>query len=180
MDASALVQQLCVEIGERDPVDERERESIERFLAEVARLDDPLSEHADPVHITGSAIVVGPRGVVLHKHKINGLWLQPGGHVDPGEAPWDAALRETAEETGLPVRHAPYDGVAPPIVHVDVHPGPRGHTHLDVRYLIESDDADPAPPAGESQEVFWFDWDSAIERADPGLQGALRALRPSL
>ncbi len=66
----------------------------------------------------------------------------------------------------------------PPLVHVDVHAGGRGHTHLDLRYLLAGGESDPAPPPGESQEIGWFDWDEAIERADDGLRGALRALRP--
>ena len=126
--------------------------------------------------MTGSGIVTGPRGVVLLLHKRVGIWLQPGGHIDPGETPWDAALRESTEETGLACRFA--DG-APRLAHVDVHPGPRGHTHLDLRYLIDGGDADPAPPPTESQEVAWFGWDAAIERAgDPRLAVALASLRP--
>jgi ADP-ribose pyrophosphatase YjhB (NUDIX family) len=39
--------------------------------------------------------------VVLHRHRVLGIWVQPGGHIDSGETPWDAAVRETAEETGL-------------------------------------------------------------------------------
>jgi hypothetical protein len=66
----------------------------------------------------------------------------------------------------------------PPLVHVDVHDGGRGHTHLDLRYVLDGGDADPCPPEGESQDVEWFDWDAAIGRADPGLRGALVALRP--
>ena len=160
----------------RTPVDQREAGSIGVCLRELARLERPFDEHADPVHVTGSAIVVGPRGVVLHRHKRLGIWLQPGGHVEPGETPWEAALREAHEETGLDVRHPPE---GPRFVHVDVHPGPRGHTHLDLRYVLEAGDADPAPPPGESQAVFWFSWDDAVRVADPGLVGALRAVRPS-
>jgi 8-oxo-dGTP pyrophosphatase MutT (NUDIX family) len=163
-----------VEARRDHAVDDRERTSIETFLAETARLERPFDEHADTVHVTASAIVVGERGTVLHLHKRLGLWLQPGGHIDPGETPHDAALREAGEETGLPVSHPPG---GPRFVHVDVHPGPKGHTHLDVRYLIYSPDLDPDPGADESPFVRWFDWDEAIGLADGGLRGALVALR---
>jgi hypothetical protein len=45
-----------------------------------------------------------------------------------------------------------------------------------MRYLIDGGTADPAPPEGESQEIDWFEWDAAVERADPGLEGILRHL----
>lgn len=178
--ASVVREEVREAVRARVPVDDRERQSIARFLDEFDRLDHPWDEDAQPVHVTGSAIIVGRRGVILHKHRIIGLWIQPGGHIDPGETPWEAAVREAAEETGLPVRLAPFDGEVPPIAHVDVHPGPRGHTHLDLRYLLESDDVDPAPPEGESPDVYWFDWDDAIDLADLGLRGALIALRDEL
>ena len=167
-------------LTERDPIDDDERSSIERTLAELDRLDDLFDQDADPIHVTGSAIVVGERGVVLLKHKRLGLWLQPGGHVDPGETPWEGALREAREETGLEVSFADVgdDGV-PRLVHVDVHAGGRGHTHLDLRYLVSAGDAEPDPPEGESQEIAWFDWPSAIERAsDDRLTALLRHLAP--
>jgi 8-oxo-dGTP pyrophosphatase MutT (NUDIX family) len=161
------------------PSDHAERQSMEIVLTELERLADPFSEHADPVHLTGSAIVVGQSGVILLKHKRLGLWLQPGGHIEPGETPWAAAWRESAEETGLPL--VPYHS-EPELVHVDVHPGGRGHTHLDLRYVArvevaDGGDPDPQPPAGESQEVRWFTWPAAVERAsDDRLKGLLARL----
>ena len=38
---------------------------------------------------------------------------------------------------------------------------PRGHTHLDLRYLLHGDDTDPSPPPDESQEVAWYSWADA-------------------
>ena len=167
---------LARAVAARTPVDEREQQSIERFATELARLDRPYDEHADAVHVTGSAIITGPRGVVLHLHKRMNLWLQPGGHVDDGEDPAGAALREATEETGLDLVHVEEP---PTICHVDAHDGPKGHFHLDVRYLLgATDDADPTPPPEESQDCRWFGWDEAIAVADPGLSGALKALRP--
>jgi 8-oxo-dGTP pyrophosphatase MutT (NUDIX family) len=157
----------------RRPVDPREADSIERFLAEIERLPDPFSEHADPVHVAVSAVILGPRGVVLHRHKILGTWVAPGGHIDAGEAPWDAALREATEETGLAVDHT---GGVPRLIHVDVHQGPRDHTHLDLRYLLDGGVADPQPPPGESPDVGWFSWNEALAITEPCMKGILRSL----
>jgi 8-oxo-dGTP pyrophosphatase MutT (NUDIX family) len=168
-----IVALLRREIAAMAPVDDRHTVSIERFIAELDRLPRPLDETADPVHVTSSAIVVGERGTVLHRHKRLGLWLQPGGHIEPGETPWDAAVRETAEETGLDAAHP---AAGPRLLHVDVHDGGRGHTHLDLRYLLHAGPHDPAPPDGESPQVRWFAWDEAVAIADPGLAGALRSL----
>ncbi len=169
-----VVALLRVLIEQQRPVDERHAASIATFLAALDRLPDPLNAAADPTHVTASAIVVGHRGTVLHLHKRLGMWLQPGGHIDPGEHPEDAVLREVLEETGLRVRHPPS---GPRLVHVDVHPAGE-HVHLDLRYLVAGDDADPVPAAGESPEARWFDWREALAVADVALVGALRAVAP--
>ena len=156
------------------PVDERESLSIAIVLAELERLDRPLDGDADLTHVTASAIVVGSRGTVLHRHRRLHRWLQPGGHIEPGETPADAAVRESVEETGLAVAHPP-GGPMP--IHVDVHRSARDHVHLDLRYLVHSPDADPAPGPGESQDVAWFTWDEAEAIADDALGGALITAR---
>jgi 8-oxo-dGTP pyrophosphatase MutT (NUDIX family) len=155
------------------PVDRREACSLARIAHELERLRAPFDEHADPTHVTSSAIVTSARGVLLHRHKRLGLWLQPGGHVDTGEEPAAAAVREVREETGLWARH---DRQPPAIAHVDVHSGGRGHIHLDLRYQLHGPEEDPCPPDGESPDVAWFSWPDAIALADPGLRGFLKAL----
>ena len=65
------------------------------------------------------------------------------------------------------------------LFHVDVHAGPNAHTHYDLRYVLVAEPKDPEPPAGESQDVFWFDFASAIERAEPALAPALAKLAES-
>jgi 8-oxo-dGTP pyrophosphatase MutT (NUDIX family) len=161
------------------PVDDRERESMRLFDKLIAGLERPFDEDGGPVHVTASAIVVSDAGdkVALHLHKRLGMWLQPGGHIEPGESPHEAALREAGEEIGVPVRHHAEGGV---FLHVDVHPGPKGHTHLDLRYLVRAPEVTPQPGAGESREVAWFDWRGAAELADPGLAGALVAAKALL
>lgn len=169
---AALVAALCAHFRAAVPVDDRERASIDEFLTVVPQLTAAFSEHSDIRHVTASALVVGRRGVVLHLHKRLGIWLQPGGHIDDGEEPAAAAVRESQEELGLAVAHPP-DG--PCLIHLDVHPGPRGHRHYDIRYLLLAGDDDPHPPPGESQEARWFSADEALVMADPGLHGGLTA-----
>jgi 8-oxo-dGTP pyrophosphatase MutT (NUDIX family) len=174
---SALLATVVASLANRRPVDGREERSRERMLVALGRLPHPFDQHADPTHVTGSAIVLGPKGVLLHRHKRLALWLQPGGHLEPGESPWDAARREAQEETGLDLCLLPPAGAGPvpALAHVDVHEGGRGHTHLDLRYQMRvAGDDDPRPPPGESQDVRWFDWREAIDIADPGLSGFLR------
>jgi 8-oxo-dGTP pyrophosphatase MutT (NUDIX family) len=166
-----LVQRVAAEVGRIVPIDAREQTSMVRLL-EGLSLPRPFSEGADPTHVTASAIVVGPEGVLLHLHKKLHLWLQPGGHIEEGETPWDAARREVWEETGL--RASPADGELVPF-HVDVHPA-GAHVHLDLRYLLSASGT-PAPPPDESQAVRWFAWDEAMAIADGGLIGALRRAR---
>jgi 8-oxo-dGTP pyrophosphatase MutT (NUDIX family) len=161
-------------VSDHAPVDARERQARTRFLDDLAHLAHPFDEAADPVHVTGSAVVVGRRGTVLHLHKRLHRWMQPGGHIDPGESPWDAARRESEEETGLAATHP---DAGPRLLHVDVHEAAEGHTHLDMRYLLLAPDEDPSPPPGESPEARWYTWDEALTVADAALYGALEVAR---
>ena len=157
----------------RDPAEQR---SLMRTHRLVRWLPAPLDEAADPTHVTGSAIVLDQAGrVLLHRHKRLGRWLQPGGHLDPGELPWDAAVRETREETGLQAVH-PSGG--PQLIHVDVHEGPRGHVHLDLRYLLYGDGA--APLTAEPGAAPGVDWWSTAEVRDLADRSTVSAVAAAL
>ena len=159
-----------------EPVDAREAESIRLTLDRLTWPGDLFDAEHNDHHVTASSFVVSSRGVILHRHRRLGIWVQPGGHVDRGERPEDAALRETIEETGLAARRLnPIE-----LFHVDVHPGPRSHTHYDLRYVVIAQPTDPCPPDGESPDVFWFAFDAAQARCEPALAPALGKLGPAV
>lgn len=101
-------------------------------------------------HFTSSAIVFNDNGDVLliHHNKL-GLWLYPGGHIDPNEDPAEAALREVYEETGIhadilgpqPFQHPAVRSVPTPfaVIEMDVEDRTVGpHRHIDFVYVCQA------------------------------------------
>lgn len=65
------------------------------------------ASNAPREEVSAGGIVMGPDGLLMIKVKnLEGsvLWTFPKGHVEAGETPTDAALREVLEETGWKCR----------------------------------------------------------------------------
>lgn len=90
---------------------------------------------------TVAVFVVWEGKVLLHLHRKLGMWLPPGGHIEPNELPDEAALREVWEETGVQVQlvgerredvSEPVQLITPAGVQLeDISPG---HQHIDLIY----------------------------------------------
>jgi 8-oxo-dGTP pyrophosphatase MutT (NUDIX family) len=63
-------------------------------------------------HDHGLSVVLTRRADTLRRQ--TGQIALPGGRLDPGETPWDAALRETHEEIGLPAHQIEIAGLSTP------------------------------------------------------------------
>ena len=168
-----------------EPADAEEARDRDRIVDFVERHPRPFDRTIREGHLTGSAITVsadGRRVLLLHHRKL-GLWLQPGGHGDPGETTGEqVALREGFEESGIAglVLHPE----APRPLDVDVHDIPAfgaepPHQHLDLRYLVVAPDSDRVSPAlAELHDIRWFAWDETDALGpDPGLRRALAKAR---
>src|SRR5215510_6536228 len=97
-----------------------------------------------PGHITSSALVLSAdgRSVLLIWHGKLQRWLQPGGHVESDPDPFQAALRETVEETGIAASSLRVIGRN--LLDIDIHAIPAtskepGHDHFDLRVLLVSE-----------------------------------------
>jgi len=132
-------------------------------------------------HLTASAVVFDGAGRVLLVHHLgSGLWLYPGGHIDDGEDPAAAAVRETWEETGLRVHAVGPDGFTHPAV--VSHPVPftiiempvrdrrfGEHRHIDLVYVCEplGEPGDLVAQAGEVADVAWVPVTEVVDRSCP-------------
>jgi 8-oxo-dGTP pyrophosphatase MutT (NUDIX family) len=147
------------------PRSDEEAADLARMRALAAAPNGDPWTRASPLHMTASAVVVHPpsRRVLLRWHDRMGSWLQVGGHGDPGEdVPYAIALREAAEETGLPDLAAWPDPTQPLLLQIAVVPVPAGkgepaHEHADLRYVLSTARPDEIRPESPGALLRWLD-----------------------
>ena len=113
---------------------------FEERVYSILDYENPFKRSNKLGHITASGLVIHRNKVLLIFHPFIKRWFQPGGHIDDGESPIDAAIREVYEETGFVCvpdskDHKPID--------IDIHEIPanpnRGedaHLHIDLLYYL--------------------------------------------
>ncbi len=153
-----------------------ERHAVAAVANLLETVTNPLSDETFiPGHVTASAFVLDKRHqrlLLIHHGKLL-RWLQPGGHIDPGEDTMTAAIREVEEETGVmgvPLGSGIFD--------LDVHAIPAHgrqppHIHYDVRFLLEAT-SDTLKHSDEVLGVRWVPFNEV-----PDLTSEESVLRPT-
>jgi len=106
LDVRSLISDLVTSVR---PFDAREAADQADILAWVAS-GQQLFRTAPPAtprkHLVVYFVPVdaADRCLLLGDHRKSGLWLPPGGHVEDGEDPRAAVVREAAEELGIVTR----------------------------------------------------------------------------
>ncbi|MFF7883061.1 NUDIX hydrolase [Streptomyces sp. NPDC020794] len=148
---------------------------------------DHLSEHPDGIwkactagHVTASALVIDPVGgrVLLTLHRKLQMWLQMGGHCEPGDPTLAAAaLREATEESGIEGLILLPGGP----VTLDRHAIPAPcNWHLDVQYAALAPAEAVAAISDESLDLRWFPYEEVADVADASVVRLLEATRARL
>ncbi len=114
---------------------------------------------------TVSVFVVYRDKVLLADHIQLDKWLPLGGHIEPGEDPEQAALREVREESGLrielcgdrPPREFPGTRTLVAPVFLDVHDISGEHRHIGMIYYARAASDDTVLSVQEHRQIRWFD-----------------------
>jgi 8-oxo-dGTP pyrophosphatase MutT (NUDIX family) len=151
---------------------------------QIERGDAVHDRRCFPGHITTSALILNQEGTetLLVRHRALGRWLQPGGHYEPPDTLAVSALREAAEETGLPgLTVDPWHEASGIPIDIDTHRIPARpsrdepeHWHHDFRYIVRARPADALEP--DLTETEGARWRPAAELSEVAPQ-ALANLR---
>ena len=159
MTLAADVRRLVVSFPPRSEHDEAARVD---FAAHFPDDDGPVRRDDGPSHATASAFVFDATltHTLLVFHGKGRFWVQPGGHLEDGDASIaDAALRELREETGITA------SVTEPLLYdLDHHSLSsafgRCFSHLDIGVAVIVPFSDALTVSDESEDVRWWPLDA--------------------
>ena len=141
----------------------------------IARLRRRVGHDLIHASAAGTFTFDSERRVLLVRHH-TGVWINPGGIVEPFETPADAAMRETWEETGLVVELVRLIGVFSGPDHHVVYPNGDEIAYVSIAFEARPVGGALAPDGHEILEARFFT-PAETDRLDasPRVKRALRA-----
>jgi 8-oxo-dGTP diphosphatase len=127
---------LVASIGPLDAMERGHRAATLDWLASTPDIYRRVKPGTPSPHLVSYAVLADPAdwSVFLVDHRLAGLWLPAGGHVEPFEDPLTTARREAMEELGVDI-----PATGPVFVTVTSTTGPDPHIDVSLWYLLTAD-----------------------------------------
>jgi 8-oxo-dGTP diphosphatase len=140
-----------------------DRADILAWVASGQQLFRTAAPATPPKHLVVYFIPVdvANRCLLLGDHRKSGLWLPPGGHVEEGEDPRQAVIREAREELGIAAEfHPGLGGGKPFFLTVTPTNSVRSHLDVDLWFVLRARRDEPLrPDPREFKDAYWFGLD---------------------
>jgi 8-oxo-dGTP diphosphatase len=167
------------------PVDNLEREHIQDTLTWI-QSGEPIfrvqKPDVPPKHLVSYFVLFdeNAKKVLLVDHKKAKLWLPSGGHVEVGEHPRDAAVRECLEELEIEAEFWKNDPIF--LTSTKTVGLTAGHTDVSLWYVLSADhQMNYQFDAEEFTAIEWFSLDKIpYERSDPHMERFINKLKGCL
>ncbi|MGW7243975.1 NUDIX hydrolase [Streptomyces sp. NPDC054804] len=159
-------------VGAIEPWDELERTHLKtatEWIAGGAPVYRVRKPDVPAMHLVSYFVVLDDaRGqLLLVAHRKAGLWLPAGGHVEPGEDPWAAVVRECREELGIEAVASSITGEIPLFLTVTQTRGQGAHTDVSFWYLLDADaETVTSYDQGEFDGIRWLTDEQVLEEPD--------------
>jgi|SRR3990167_6813727 len=146
--------------------------AVEYLRVLLVRYDVVTRDEGNPQHVCSYFLPFNPETgkIFMIHHLKTELWLIPGGHVDPDETPWEAAVREWHEELGETISEeqlrGPFAFTITPISNPQRQPNCA--IHFDIWLYAQTDGSGFVINEKELGETMWLSVDEAIEKTTDG------------
>ncbi|MFE7313960.1 NUDIX hydrolase [Streptomyces sp. NPDC057555] len=159
-------------VGTIDPWDDLERihlKTATQWIASGAPVYRVRKPDVPAMHLVSYFVVLDDTRdqLLLVAHRKAGLWLPAGGHVEAGEDPWAAVVRECREELGIQAMASPISGELPLFLTVTETRGQGTHTDVSLWYLLTADaDTITSYDQDEFNAIRWLTDEQVLKESD--------------
>lgn len=166
------ISSLVSSIVPGDPIEKVHLDMAKQWIASGAEIYRITKPDYPNIHLVAYILVFDPRTneFLLVDHKIAGIWLPAGGHVEIDEHPKDTVIREVKEELGI---EAEFIFDAPLFLTVTETKGNVAqHTDVSLWYILKGDRKISLEfDAREFHQIRWFNQENLpYDRADPHMK----------
>lgn len=141
---------------------DKKRKDLDLFVDFLENGKDISNKDNYDGHLCGSSWIIDKKRnkTLLIKHPKLNKWMQPGGHIESNETPYETAIREMEEEANI--KESDIKNTKEILIDAGIHEFKHSskpeHVHYDLRYCFDVDSNKVKIKSENNVEIKWFDF----------------------